>query len=83
MEYYISTKICENMVEYQFHTRPSAWRLIDPARNEAGAVVATGDNGNTTTSDRPFLFSVKVPEGNFNIIVTFGDVGLTRKALLS
>ena len=40
---------------------------------EAGAVVATGDNGNTTTSEKPFLFSAKVPEGNFNVIVTFGD----------
>jgi len=28
---------------------------------EPGAQVATGDNGNTTTSDKPFLFSVKVP----------------------
>ena len=40
---------------------------------EPGAQVATGDNGNTTTSDRPFLFSAKVPEGNFNVTVTFGD----------
>jgi lysophospholipase L1-like esterase len=40
---------------------------------EAGAQVASGDRGNTTTSDKPFLFSVKVPEGNFNVTVTFGD----------
>ena len=40
---------------------------------EPGAQVATGDQGNTTTSDKPFLFSVKVPEGNFNVTVTFGD----------
>jgi lysophospholipase L1-like esterase len=40
---------------------------------EPGAQVSTGDNGNTTTSDKPFLFSAKVPEGNFNVIVTFGD----------
>ena len=40
---------------------------------EPGAQVATGDNGNTTTSDRPFLFSAKVPEGNFNVTVRFGD----------
>ena len=40
---------------------------------EPGAHVAIGDQGNTTTSDRPFLFSVKVPEGNFNVTVTFGD----------
>jgi lysophospholipase L1-like esterase len=40
---------------------------------EPGASVTTGDNGNTTTSDKPFLFSAKVPEGNFNVVVTFGD----------
>jgi lysophospholipase L1-like esterase len=40
---------------------------------EPGAQVATGDHGNTTTADRPFMFSVKVPEGNFNVRVTFGD----------
>jgi lysophospholipase L1-like esterase len=40
---------------------------------EPGAQVATGDNGSTTTSDRPFLFSAKVPEGNFNVTVAFGD----------
>jgi lysophospholipase L1-like esterase len=40
---------------------------------EPGAQVATGDNGNTTTSDRPFLFSAKVPEGNFYVTVAFGD----------
>jgi lysophospholipase L1-like esterase len=40
---------------------------------EPGAQVATGDNGNTTTSDKPFLFSAKVPEGNFNVTITFGD----------
>jgi len=40
---------------------------------ELGAQVAPGDHGNTTTSDRPFLFSAKVPEGNFNVTVTLGD----------
>jgi lysophospholipase L1-like esterase len=40
---------------------------------EPGASVTPGDNGNTTTSEKPFLFSAKVPQGNFNIIVTFGD----------
>ena len=40
---------------------------------EPGAKVTTGDNGNTTTSDRPFMFSAKVPEGNFNVTVTLGD----------
>jgi lysophospholipase L1-like esterase len=40
---------------------------------EPGAQVATGDNGNTTTSDKPFLFSAKVPEGNYNVTVSFGD----------
>jgi lysophospholipase L1-like esterase len=40
---------------------------------EPGAQVATGDNGNTTTSSQPFVFSVKAPEGNYNVTVTFGD----------
>jgi lysophospholipase L1-like esterase len=40
---------------------------------EAGAAVASGDGGQTTTSERSFMFSAKVPEGNFNVTVTFGD----------
>lgn len=40
---------------------------------EPGAQVAMGDGGSTTTSDRPFMFSAKVPEGNYNVTVTFGD----------
>jgi lysophospholipase L1-like esterase len=40
---------------------------------EPGATVTNGDGGNTTTSDKPFLFSAKVPEGDFNVVVTFGD----------
>jgi lysophospholipase L1-like esterase len=40
---------------------------------EPGAQVANGDSGKTTTSEKPFMFSAKVPEGNFNVIVTFGD----------
>ena len=39
---------------------------------EPGAQLAIGDDGNTTTSDKPFLFSAQVPEGNFNVTVTFG-----------
>jgi lysophospholipase L1-like esterase len=40
---------------------------------EPGAQVTNGDNGNTTTSEKPFMFSAKVPEGDFNVTVTFGD----------
>jgi len=40
---------------------------------EPGAQVAIGDGGNTTTSDRPFMFSARVPEGNYNVTVTIGD----------
>ena len=40
---------------------------------EPGAQVALGDNGKTTTSERPFTFSAKVPEGNFTVKLTFGD----------
>ena len=40
---------------------------------ERGSQVALGDNGKTTTSDQPFTFSVRVPEGNYNVMLTFGD----------
>ncbi len=40
---------------------------------ESGAQVAMGDGGNTTTSDRPFMFSAKVPEGNYNVTIMIGD----------
>lgn len=40
---------------------------------EPGATVSNGDHGATTTSDTPFFFSAKVPEGSFNVKVTFGD----------
>ena len=40
---------------------------------EPRAQVAMGDGGNATTSDRPFMFSTKVPEGNYNVTVTIGD----------
>jgi len=40
---------------------------------EPGAQLTNGDHNATTTSEHPFLFSAKVPEGNFNVTVTFGD----------
>jgi lysophospholipase L1-like esterase len=40
---------------------------------EPGAQVALGDNGKNTTSEKPFTFSAKVPEGNYNVTLTFGD----------
>ena len=53
---------------------PTALYADDPGYGyEPGAQLSTGDHGNTTTSDKPFLFSAKVPEGNFNVTVTFGD----------
>ena len=53
---------------------PTAVYADDPGYGyEPGAQVSIGDKGNTTTSDKPFMFSAKVPEGNFNVIVTFGD----------
>ncbi len=43
----------------------------------ATAVDRGGDplRGDFITSDRPFLFSVKVPEGNYRVTVTLGDSG--------
>jgi lysophospholipase L1-like esterase len=53
---------------------PTAIYADDPGYGyEPGTQVATGDNGQTTTSEKPFLFSAKVPEGNFNVTVSFGD----------
>ncbi|HEY4380954.1 MAG TPA: rhamnogalacturonan acetylesterase [Acidobacteriaceae bacterium] len=40
---------------------------------ESGAQLSASDSGQTTTSDKPFLFSAKVPEGNYVVGVTFGD----------
>ena len=38
---------------------------------ESGASVGAG--GNCVTSEKPFRFSVKLPEGNYAVTVTFGD----------
>jgi lysophospholipase L1-like esterase len=57
-------------------TRVAPTAIYDDATGygyEPGASVTNGDNGNTTTSDKPFQFSAKVPEGNYIITVTFGD----------
>jgi lysophospholipase L1-like esterase len=57
-------------------TRIAPTAMYDDATGfgyEPGAQVTNGDDGNTTTSDKPFLFSAKVPEGNFNVTVIFGD----------
>lgn len=47
---------------------------------EPGATVSCVDRGgrdvlrgDLCTSDKPFFFSVAVPEGNYNVTVTFGD----------
>jgi lysophospholipase L1-like esterase len=40
---------------------------------EPGAQVVPGDNSKTTTSERPFTFSAKLPEGNYTVTLTFGD----------
>jgi lysophospholipase L1-like esterase len=49
---------------------------------EPGAAVTAVDRGGDDplhagfcTSDKPFLFSVKVPEGNYRVTVTLGDAG--------
>ena len=62
---------------------PTAMYADDPGYGyEPGAQVAMGDNGNTTTSDKPFMFSAKVPEGNFNVTVTFGDSSMATTTTL-
>jgi lysophospholipase L1-like esterase len=49
---------------------------------EPGAQLAAGDNGRTTTSERPFSFSAEVPEGNFNVTVSFGDSAVATTTTL-
>jgi lysophospholipase L1-like esterase len=39
---------------------------------EPGANVQAPDGGNYITSERPFYFSVKVPEGNYKVTAVFG-----------
>ncbi|GAC1376190.1 MAG: rhamnogalacturonan acetylesterase [Hymenobacter sp.] len=54
-----------------------------------GTTVAALDRGGTdalkgdfVTSDKPFYFSVDLPEGNYNVTVTFGDLkGATATSL--
>ena len=40
------------------------------------------DFGDSCTTENPFYFSVAVPEGNYNVTVTFGQPGTTVKAEL-
>jgi lysophospholipase L1-like esterase len=40
---------------------------------EPGAQVALASDGKATTSDRPFTFSARVPEGNYSVKIAFGD----------
>lgn len=51
---------------------------------EPGATVSCVDRGGKDvlrgdfcTSDKPFYFSVALPEGNYNVTITFGDAGGT------
>jgi len=71
-------------LKFDFSSGPpeQGYTLVDPTAvytdavgygYEPGAQVSISDNGQTTSSEKPFLFSAKVPEGNFNVTVTFGD----------
>ena len=40
---------------------------------EPGADVVAPEGGNYVASDKPFYFSVKVPEGNYKVTTVFGD----------
>jgi len=69
---------------FRFHFGPGevepGWVRVLPADRyaaeigfgfEPGANIAAGSN--CVTSDKPFLFSVKLPEGNYQVTVVFGD----------
>jgi lysophospholipase L1-like esterase len=45
---------------------------------EPGGAVASANGG--VTSDKPFFFSVALPEGNYNVTVSFGDPKETTRA---
>jgi len=48
---------------------------------EPGADVVAPEGGNYVASDKPFYFSVKVPEGNYKVTAVFGDG--TNKSVLT
>jgi len=68
--------------KFVFGSRPEAgWIQVSPTNLysaetgygfEPGADVSAPDGGNYVASDRPFYFSVKVPEGNYKVTAVFG-----------
>ena len=80
-------------LKYDFNSGPAeqGYTLVDPTAvytdavgygYEPGAQVSISDNGQTTSSEKPFLFSAKVPEGNFNVTATFGDSSVATTTTL-
>ncbi len=69
--------------KFAFGSKPErGWILVSPTNEystaagygfEPGAVVSAPAGGNYIASDKPFYFSVKVPEGNYKVIARFGD----------
>lgn len=58
------------------------WRQVSPTNLysaesgfgfEPGAEISAPAGGNYVASDKPFYFSVKVPEGNYRVTAAFGD----------
>ena len=49
---------------------------------EPGAVIATSAEGKSCVSDRPFYFSIALPEGNYRVTFTPGGTPTTIKAEL-
>jgi lysophospholipase L1-like esterase len=61
--------------KFEFYLHPE---LTNSYTEEAGygfdlGTSVTNVNGGGVASDRPFFFSVKVPEGNYIVVVQFGD----------
>ena len=80
-------------LKFEFSDRPPTpgYTLVAPTTPyldaagfgfEPGALLSRGDNVQTLTSEKPFSFSAKVPEGNYTVTIT-GTLGASASLLIS
>jgi lysophospholipase L1-like esterase len=78
-------------LKFEFGAGKAGWTQVAPGAMysdavgygfEPGAAVSAGDGGKTATSEKPFYFSVKVPEGNYAVTVAFGDSAVATTTTL-
>ena len=74
-------------LKFEFSDRPPTpgYTLVAPTTPyldaagfgfEPGALLSRGDNVQTLTSEKPFSFSAKVPEGNYTVTITLGPADI-------